>query len=139
MGHIRNNMADQSIFKLTIAFVDPELDAAEKDEEVEKLSGQIRDLDEFESVSRVCDSNIPEGSMAGGGFLNGLLKLEFLAENAPKIFRFFGERLKKPIEFELEVSSTGEKLKIKANNETELVAAIEAAIKFISATKSISN
>jgi hypothetical protein len=131
-------MADQSIFKLTIAFVDPELDAAEKDEEVQKLFRQTRDLDEFESVSRVRDSNIPEGSM-GGGFLNGLLKLEFLAENAPKIFRFLGERLKKPIEFELVVSATGEKLIIKANNETELVAAIEAAIKFISATKSISN
>jgi hypothetical protein len=124
-------MADQSIFKLTIAFVDPELDAAEKDEEVQKLFSQTRYLDEFESVSRVRDSNIPEGSM-GGGFLNGLLKLEFLVENATKISRFFVERLKKPIEFELEVSSTSKKMIIKANDVTELVAAIEAATKFIS-------
>jgi hypothetical protein len=125
-------MADQSIVKLTIAFVDSEMDENEKDEEVQKLFRQTRDLDEFEVVSPVPDSNIPEGSMAGGGFLNGLLKLEFLAENAPKIFRFLGERLKKPIEFELEVSATGKRLKIIANNPTELVAVIEAATKFIS-------
>ena len=125
-------MTDQSIVELTIAFVDPKLDAAEKHEEAEKLRGQTIDLDEFELVSFVRDSNIPEGSMAGGGFLNGLLKLEFLVENAPKISRFFVERLKKPIEFELEVSSTSKKMIIKANDVTELVAAIEAATKFMS-------
>ncbi len=45
-------MADTSDVKLTITFTDPDLDAEEKDEEVQKLLAQMKDLDEVEAVDR---------------------------------------------------------------------------------------
>jgi len=53
-------------------------------------------------------------------------------ENAQKVMGFLFDRIgPKPIE--LEVEANGKKLKVKASSQAELMAAIEAAQKFIAA------
>jgi hypothetical protein len=66
-------MADESLVKFTIVFNDPDLDAEEKDEEVQKLLNQMQKLDEVEEITLVLDPNPPKGNKALGGFLVGTL------------------------------------------------------------------
>lgn len=123
-------MTDASNVKLTIAFNDPDLDAEEKDEQVQNLLTQMKELDEVEAVNRVLDPNPPEGNKALGGILVGLLTAEVSPANIKALFGFLGDRLgNKPIE--LEVEANGKKLKVKASSQAELKAAIEAAQKFV--------
>ncbi len=61
-------MTDAANVKLTIAFNDPDLDAEEKDEEVQKLLAQIKELDEVEAVNRVLDPNPQRVTRRSGGF-----------------------------------------------------------------------
>jgi hypothetical protein len=118
--------------KLTIAFNDPDLDADERDEQAQRLLGELRQLDEVETVDRVLDPNPPEGNKAIGGFLIGLLMAEVNVANAKNLMGFLGDRLGgKPIE--LEVEDNGRKLTVKAHSREELEAAIKAATAFINA------
>lgn len=123
-------MLNTSDIKLTVIFTDPSLSDEEKDGEVQKLLAQMKDLDEIEKVTRVRDPHPPVGNMAGGGFLVGLLNAEVNAENIKKVFRFLHERFIGKV-IELEVEANGRRLKVKASSQTELLAAIEAAEKFI--------
>jgi hypothetical protein len=125
-----NVMSNTANIKLTIAFIDTDLDAEEKDIEVRRLLDQMQDLEEIETVNQVLDPHPPEGNKALGGFLVGLLTAEVNPANAKKLFEFLSHRLAgKPIE--LEVEANGRKLKIKANSQTDMLAAIAAAQKFI--------
>lgn len=123
-------MADESNIKLTVSFIDPDLDAEEKDEEARQLLAYLRELDEVETVERVIDPNRPEGSKAFGGFLPGWLMAEVSIENGKRVLGFLGDRLRgKPIE--LEVEGNGKKLKVAAYSLEELEAAVETASHFI--------
>jgi hypothetical protein len=94
------------------------------------LLNQMKDLEEIETVNQVLDPNPPEGNKTLGGFLVGLLTAEVNPGNAKKLFEFLSHRLSgKPIE--LEVEANGRKLKVKANSQADMVAAIEAVQKFI--------
>ena len=125
-------MLKNSSIKFTIAFIDPNLDSEEIEEQAQSLFLQMKDLDEVETVERVLDPNPPIGNKAVGGILVGLLTAEVNKENAQKLLHFFRDRLgNKPIE--LEVETKDKKLKVKASSQTDLTAAIEAAQKFLSA------
>ncbi|MDM9582618.1 MULTISPECIES: hypothetical protein [unclassified Nostoc] len=116
--------------KFTIAFNDPDLDAEEKDEQVQRLITELKQIDELDAVGRVLDPNPPEGNKALGGFLVGLLMAEVNTANAKKLVGFLGDRLGgKPIE--LSVEANGKKLSVKAHSREELEAAIKAAEDFI--------
>ncbi|OYD92488.1 hypothetical protein CDG76_23495 [Nostoc sp. 'Peltigera membranacea cyanobiont' 210A] len=118
--------------KFTIAFNDPDLDAEEKDEQVQRLITELKQIDEVDAVGRVLDPSPPEGNKALGGFLVGLLMAEVNAANAKKLVGFLGDRLGgKPIE--LSVEANGKKLTVKAHSREELEAAIKAAQDFIAA------
>lgn len=118
--------------RVTIAFIDPTLDDEDRDNQVQNLLTQLKDLDELEAVARVPDPHPPEGNKSLSGFLVGLLSAEVNAANVKKLFGFLSDRLSnKPIE--LEVEANGRKLKVKASSQAELEAAIEAARKFIEA------
>ncbi|MEH1825372.1 MAG: hypothetical protein V7L22_08375 [Nostoc sp.] len=124
-------MAANSI-KFTIAFNDPDLDAEEKDEQVQRLITELKQIDELDAVGRVFDPNPPEGNKALGGFLVGLLMAEVNTANAKKLVGFLGDRLGgKPIE--LSVEANGKKLTVKAHSREELEVAIKAAQDFIAA------
>ncbi len=125
-------MTDHSNIILTVAFTDPELNDDQLETEAQKLFSQMRDLDEIETVDRVLDPNPPERNKAVGGFLVGLLMTEVSVANFKKLGEFLGDRLGgKPIE--LEVEANGKKMKVSAHSREELVAAIEAAQKFVAA------
>jgi len=125
-------MTPDSNIKLTIAFNDPDLDADNLDEQAQRLLGELRQLDEVETVDRVLDPNPPEGNKAIGGILIGLLTAEVNVGNAQKLMGFLGDRLGgKPIE--LQVEDNGRKLTVKAHSLEELEAAIKAAQAFITA------
>jgi hypothetical protein len=122
-------MTSASEIKVTINFNDPDLDNDERDQEVDKLLPQIRELEGVTS-DRVLDPNPPEGNKAIGGVLAGLLMAEVNLANFKKLMEFLGDRLgNKPIE--LEVEANGKKLKVKASSREELEAAIASAQKFI--------
>ncbi len=125
-------MTPTSNIKLTITFTDPDLDADNLDEQAQRLLGELRQLDEVETVDRVLDPNPPEGNKAIGGILIGLLTAEVNVGNAQKLMGFLGDRLGgKPIE--LQVEDNGRKLTVKAHSREELEAAIKAAQAFITA------
>ncbi|MGV0104352.1 Sugar ABC transporter permease [Nostoc sp. DSM 114160] len=118
--------------KFTIAFNDADLDAEERDEQVQRLITELKQIDEVDAVGRVLDPRPPEGNKALGGFLVGLLMAEVNTANAKKFMGFLGDRLGgKPIE--LSVKANGKKLTVKAHSREELEAAIKAAQDFIAA------
>lgn len=123
------SMSDNSI-KVTIDFNDPNLEPEERDEQVQGLIAELRDLDAVETVDRVVDPHQPEGTKSIAGFLIGLLTAEVNIPNAKKLMGFLGDRLGgKSIEFTVEVD--GKKLSAKASSREELDYAIEAANVFI--------
>jgi hypothetical protein len=116
--------------KITITFKDPDLDPEERDEEAKNLLNQMKQIEEVESVTRVIDPNLSEGSKAVGGFLLGLLRAEVNLANVKRLMTFLGERLIGKV-IELEVEDNGKKLKVKASSREELMEAIQAAQDFL--------
>jgi hypothetical protein len=118
--------------KLTINFNDPDLEPEEREQQVQRLMTELKQMDEVETVDRVLDPNPPEGNKALGGFLMGLLATEVNVANAQKLMGFLGDRLSgKPIE--LTVEANGKKLIVKAHSREELETAIKAAKDFVAA------
>lgn len=124
-----NNLAQ---FALTIAFTDPELTNAERDDEVVQLLEALNDRSDIDAVDRVRDPNPPKGNKSGGGFFVGMLMAEVSAANAKKVLGFLVNRLgDKPISFEVE--GNGKKLKVSASSREELEFAMQKAREFIEA------
>ena len=124
-------MTDASAIKFTINFNDPDFDDEERDEEVQKLLNQLRDLDDVDA-ERAIDPNPPAGNKALGGFLVGLLTAEVNASNAKKLMGFLGDRLSGKT-IELKVEADGRSLEVTANSQAELEAALNAAKEFLAA------
>ena len=115
--------------KVTIEFVDPELDSEDKDAEVQRLLSHARILDSIK-VSRAIDPNPTQESKNIGSFIVGKLTAEIDGDNAQRFFHFVRARLsKKPIE--MEVESNGRRLKLKASSPEELAFAVQQALLFI--------
>jgi len=117
--------------QLTIAFIDPELEAEDRDAEAQRLIADLQEMDAVDTVQRVLDPNPPAGNKAGGGFLVGLLMAEVSVANARKLLGYLGDRLGNKV-IELAVEGNGKKLSVKASSREELEAAIKAAQDFIS-------
>lgn len=119
-------------YTVRVSFSGVELDDDDRDIEASKLLRQMRDLDGVESAKRLVDENPPANNKSVGGFIVGALTAEINTESASKVFSFLKERLSgKPIE--MEVEANGKKLRVKANSSKELLAAVEAAERFVSA------
>jgi hypothetical protein len=116
--------------KVTIEFNNPDLEPEERDKQVQRLIAELRDLDDVETVERVVDSNLSEGTKSIGGFLVGRLTAEVKVDNFKKLFGFLKDRLGgKLIEFTVEAN--GKKLTAKASSREELDYAIAKANDFI--------
>lgn len=123
-------MGTESVVRVMLNFSAPDLDADERDGEVQKFLSQVRQLDEILHSDRVLDPHPPEGNKALGGFLPGLLLMDVNAANVQKLFQFLGDRLSGKT-IEMEVEANGKKLKVKASSQAELMAAITAAQQFV--------
>ncbi len=123
-------MTSNPNLKLTIAFTDPELEPAQRDNQAQRLIAELRDIDDVETVDRVIDASPSEGTKSIGGFLVGLLKAEVKVDNFKKLSGFLTDRLGgKSIELTAEVN--GKKLSVKANSKEEFDYAIAKANDFI--------
>ncbi|MBO1057517.1 MAG: hypothetical protein HEQ27_13750 [Dolichospermum sp. JUN01] len=123
-------MSSESNVKFTITLANPDLDAEEQERETRNLLGEIKDLD-VESAGLVEVTEIPEGAKSVGGFLVGALQAEVTISNCYKLLAWLGGLGNKSIELEVEVN--GKKVKVKANGQKELTAALELAQKFVAA------
>lgn len=121
-------MSSESNVKFTITLANPDLDAEEQERETRNLLRDIKDLD-VESAGFVEVTEIPEGGKSVGGFLVGALQAEVTISNCYKLLAWLGSLRNKSIELEVEVN--GKKVKVKANGQKELTAALELAQKFI--------
>lgn len=123
-------MANTSDIKLTITFIDQDLDAEEKDEEAERLLTQLQELDEVEAVNRVIELDAPVGSKSITGYVVGKVIALVKSEGVKQVWSFLTNRLgNKSIEIEVELTlPSGEikKVKVKANSREELQAAVNA-------------
>ena len=117
---------------VTIALKSPDLDDEELQDSIENLLPQLREVDGVEQANLVAVEEIPEGAKSVGGFLVGMLKAEVNPANIKALFSFLVDRLSGKT-IEIEVEADGKKLKVKANNQAELMAAIQAAHEFIAA------
>ncbi|BAY30555.1 hypothetical protein NIES2107_24000 [Nostoc carneum NIES-2107] len=124
-------MADTSDIKLTITFIDPDLDEEEKEEEVAKLLTQIKELDEVEEVNRVPDPNPPQGNKSLTGWLAGKLMAVVKPEKIKQVFGSLIQNLANK-SIEVEAEANGKKIKVKASNLAELEAAVKAVENFVS-------
>ncbi|MGB3616245.1 MAG: hypothetical protein WBA10_20805 [Elainellaceae cyanobacterium] len=123
-------MADSTVM-ITLGLTDPDLEDDVRDQQTQHLVHDLQDM-EIDSACRVVDPDPPEGNKALGGFIVGLLTAEVSLENIQYVFKFLGDRLSGKA-IELEVEANGKKLKVTANSQTELAAAIEAAQQFVAA------
>lgn len=115
---------------LTLAFIDPDLDAEERETFVQGVLRDLQTMDEVESVGRVPDLNPPQGSKSFAGFLVGLLMAEVSVANSKKLLGFLGQRLSnQPIELSLEAH--GKKLTVKASSQEEFAFAMQQAQAFL--------
>jgi hypothetical protein len=121
-------MSSESNVKFTITLANPDLDAEEQERETRNLLRDINDLD-VESAGLVEVAEVPEGGKSVGGFLVGALQAEVTISNCYKLLAWLGGLRNKSIELEIEVN--GKKVKVKANGQKELTAALELAQKFI--------
>lgn len=118
--------------RVTIALKSPDLDDQELQDSIENLLPQLREVDGIEQANLVAVEEIPEGAKSVGGFLIGMLKAEVNPASIKALFGFLGDRLSGKT-IEMEVEANGKKLKVKAGNQAELMAAIQAAREFVAA------
>lgn len=118
---------------LTLAFIDPDLDAEERETLAQRILQDFQEMEEVESAGRVPDLNPPEGSKAFAGFLVGLLTAEVSVANSKRLLSFLGQRLSnQPIELSLEAH--GKKLTVKASSQEEFAFAMQQAQAFLEET-----
>ena len=123
-------MNEQCSIKVTLTFVDPQLDSEAKDQQVRNLMRELKEIDEVDEVHCVEDPNPPSGNKSFVSFLIGVLSAEVSLENAEKLFNVLGDRLRnKPIK--IKVESQGRSLEVEAYSVQELNSAINSAKSFL--------
>jgi hypothetical protein len=131
-------MHTTSDIQITLDLRNPELDDEALEKLTQSLRSQMLDLDEVNDVKRILDSNPPEGNKALGAVLIGILTAEVNATNIKTLFGFLSDRLGgQPIS--MEVEANGRKLKVTASSQQELLAAIQAAQKFIASGQEVAH
>lgn len=118
-------MVDTSNLKLTIKFTDPNLDDSDKEQEVQKLLAQMKDLDEVEAVDRVVNPNTLLRTKSVTGWVAAQVIAFVKPENVKQLWGFLSDRLGNKL-IELEAEANGKKVKIKASSQQELEAAVKA-------------
>jgi hypothetical protein len=116
--------------QVTITLQDSNLEDEQLQAEVENLLEQVKEINEVEYAELVTVENPPKGSKTLGGFLLGVLTTEINSANIKALMGFLSERLLGKT-IEMEVEANGKKLRVKASNQAELMAAIQAAQDFV--------
>jgi hypothetical protein len=129
-------MTDTSNVQITIAFIDQNLDADGKDQEVNRLLPQlkelVKDLDEKTTPSRMPDPNPPAGSKPGLTFLPGWLTAKVKPENLPTVVKFLREKLgNKPIKMNLKITPDSREINLETGSKEDFEFALQKVQDFI--------
>ena len=114
-----------------ISWSEDGLEDKELQAQTQKLIPEIKEVDGVETVNLVTVAEAPLGSKVFGPFSLGRLKTMVDPTKIKVLFEFIGDRMNGKA-IELDVEANYKKLKLKVDNEEELVTAIETAQKFIS-------
>lgn len=116
--------------KIVISLSDVGLEDKDLQAETEKLLPQVKEIEGVDRVNLVTVAEAPLGSKALGPFSVGRLKTIVDPNKIKALFEFLGDRMNGKT-IELDVEANYKKLKLKVDNQEELVAAIETAQKFV--------
>ena len=111
---------------VNLELVDSSLDAEDLQAAARNLLKQVRAVDGVEEADLVAVTDVPEGSMALGGFVVGLLTAEVSAANLKKLGGFLKDRIVGKT-LKMSVEGYGKKIAIEANSQAEFDYAIQKA------------
>jgi hypothetical protein len=111
---------------VNLELVDSSLDAEDLQAAARNLLKQVRAVDGVEEADLVAVTDVPEGSMALGGFVVGLLAAEVSAANLQKLGGFLKERILAK-NLKMSVEAYGKKIVIEASSQVEFEYALQKA------------
>ncbi|MFN5980934.1 MAG: hypothetical protein ACK45W_16820 [Pseudanabaena sp.] len=111
---------------VNLEVVDPSLDAEDLQGATRNLLKQVRAVDGVESADLISVTDVPEGAMAVGGFVVGLLTAEVSAANLQKLGGFLKDRIVGKT-LKMSVEAYGKKIAIEGSSQVEFEYALQKA------------
>ncbi|WP_434687773.1 sugar ABC transporter permease [Pseudanabaena minima] len=111
---------------VNLELVDPSLDAEDLQAAARNLLKQVRAVDGVEEADLVAVTDVPDGAMALGGFVVGLLTAEVSADNLKKLGGFLKDRIVGKT-LKMSVEAYGKKIAIEGSSQVEFEYALQKA------------
>ena len=111
---------------VNLELVDSSLDAEDLQAAARNLLKQVRAVDGVEEADLVAVTDVPEGAMALGGFVVGLLAAEVSAANLQKLGGFLKDRIVGKT-LKMSVEAYGKKIAIEGSSQVEFEYALQKA------------
>lgn len=111
---------------VSLELVDSSLDAEDLQAAARNLLKQVRAVDGVEDADLVAVTDVPEGAMALGGFVVGLLAAEVSAANLQKLGGFVKDRIVGKT-LKMSVEAYGKKIAIEGSSQVEFEYALQKA------------
>ena len=111
---------------VNLELVDSSLDAEDLQAAARNLLKQVRAVDGVEDADLVAVTDVPEGAMALGGFVVGLLAAEVSAANLQKLGGFVKDRIVGKT-LKMSVEAYGKKIAIEGSSQVEFEYALQKA------------
>ncbi len=111
---------------VNLELVDSSLDAEDLQAAARNLLKQVRAVDGVEDADLVAVTDVPEGAMALGGFVVGLLAAEVSAANLQKLGGFLKDRIVGKT-LKMSVEAYGKKIAIEGSSQVEFEYALQKA------------
>ncbi|PZO36890.1 MAG: sugar ABC transporter permease [Pseudanabaena frigida] len=111
---------------VNLQLVDSSLDAEDLQAAARNLLKLVRAVDGVEEADLVAVTDVPEGAMALGGFVVGLLTAEVSAANLQKLGGFLKDRIVGK-NLKMSVEAYGKKIAIEGSSQVEFEYALQKA------------
>ncbi|MFZ4729918.1 MAG: hypothetical protein ACOYMQ_14840, partial [Pseudanabaena sp.] len=111
---------------VNLELVDSSLDAEDLQGLVRNLLKQVKAVDGVEEADLVAVTDVPEGAMALGGFVVGLLTAEVSAANLQKLGGFLKDRIVGKT-LKMSVEAYGKKIAVEGSSQVEFEYALQKA------------
>ena len=111
---------------VNLELVDSSLDAEDLQGLARNLLKQVRAVDGVEEADLVAVTDVPEGAMAVGGFVVGLLTAEVSAANLQKLGGFLKDRIVGKT-LKMSVEAYGKKIAVEGSSQVEFEYALQKA------------
>ncbi|NMF57111.1 sugar ABC transporter permease [Pseudanabaena yagii] len=111
---------------VNLEVVDLSLDAEDLQGATRNLLKQVRAVDGVEEADLVAVTDVPEGAMALGGFVVGLLTAEVSAANLQKLGGFLKDRIVGKT-LKMSVEACGKKIAIEGSSQVEFEYVLQKA------------